>query len=119
MTKLHKKALGGLLGLVVAMAALLFIPASTLDYWQAWVFFAIFFVLALAITVYLMRRDPELLERRVHAGPTAEKERSQKIIQSIASMGFIAMLVVPALRHRFNWSAVPLSATLVGDALVA
>ena len=104
MAELNTKAFGGLLGLLVVMAALLFILAGTLDYWQAWAFLALFFVLALAITVYLTKKDPKLLERRVYAGPAAEKERSQKIIQFIASIGFIAMLAVPALDHRFRWS---------------
>jgi protein-S-isoprenylcysteine O-methyltransferase Ste14 len=66
-----------------------------------------------------MKRDPKLLERRVYAGPTAEKGRNQKIIQSITSIGFIAMLVVPALDHRFHWSAIPLFVAVAGDVLVA
>ena len=118
MTGVNKRALVGLLGLFAAMAALLFVPAWTLRYWQAWVFLSIFFGAALAITVYLMKRDPGLLERRVYAGPTAEKETSQKIIQTITSIGFIAMLVVPGLDHRFAWSAVPRWATAAGDILV-
>lgn len=119
MTELNKKAFGGLLAPVVVMGALLFIPAWTLDYWQAWAFLTVFFVPALAITVYLMRKDPKLLQRRVYAGATAEKERSQKIIQFVTSMGFIAMLVVPALDHRHRWSEVPPYATVAGDVLVA
>ena len=101
------------------MAALLFLPAWTLDYWQAWAFLAIFGASALAITVYLMKRDPKLLERRVYAGPTAEKETSQKIIQFVTSIGFIAILVVSALDYRFAWSVVPLYIVVAGDALVA
>ena len=108
MTGVNKRALVGLQGLFAVMAALLFVPARTLRYWQAWVFLAVFFGAALAITVYLMKRDPGRLERRIYAGPTAEKEKSQKIIQSITALGFVAMLVVPALDHRFAWSAVPL-----------
>jgi protein-S-isoprenylcysteine O-methyltransferase Ste14 len=119
MNKLNTKAIGGLLFLLLAMAALLFLPAGTLDYWQAWAFLTVFGVSALAITLYLMNKDPKLLERRVQAGPTAEKERSQKIIQSITTLMFIAMLVVPALDHRFAWSPVPGSVSVVGDALVA
>jgi hypothetical protein len=104
MKNLNKKAFGGLPGLLVVMTALLFLPAWTLDYWQAWIFLALFGGSALAITLYLMKNDPKLLERRVYAGPTAEKETSQKIIQSITSVGFMAMLVVPALDHRLHWS---------------
>lgn len=70
----NTRALGGLLFLLVVMAALLFIPAGTLDYRRAWVFLAVFGGSALTITLYLMKADPGLLARRVRAGPTAEKE---------------------------------------------
>jgi protein-S-isoprenylcysteine O-methyltransferase Ste14 len=116
---LNLKAFGGLLFLLIVMAALLFVPAWTLDYWQAWAFLAVFFASALAITAYLMKNDPKLLGRRVHAGPIAEKEKSQKIIQSITSFGFVAMLVVPAFDHRFAWSTMPLYLEVAGDVLVA
>jgi protein-S-isoprenylcysteine O-methyltransferase Ste14 len=119
MERLTIKAFGGLLFLLLVMAALLFLSAGTLDYWQAWAFLIVFGASALAITVYLMKNDPQLLARRVYAGPTAEKETSQKIIQSITAIGFIAMLVVPALNHRLGWSAAPLSVAVAGDVLVA
>jgi protein-S-isoprenylcysteine O-methyltransferase Ste14 len=120
MVNLNKKAFGGLVFLLLVMAALLFLPAWTLNYWQAWAFLAVFGASALAITLDLMKHDPKLLERRVYAGPTAERESSQKIIQSITALGFIAMLVVPALDHRFRWwPAVPFFAAVAGDVLVA
>jgi protein-S-isoprenylcysteine O-methyltransferase Ste14 len=119
MKDLNKKAFGGLLFLLLVMAALLFLPAWTLGYWRAWTFLAVFGASALAITLYLMKKDPKLLERRVSAGPTAEKETSQKIIQTIASIGFAAILVVSALDHRFAWTPLPLYISLAGDALVA
>jgi protein-S-isoprenylcysteine O-methyltransferase Ste14 len=113
------KAFGGLLFLLVVMAALLFIPAWTLDYWQAWAFLAVFFSSATAITAYLMKKDPALLGRRVQAGPTAENETSQKIIQSITSVGFIAMLVIASLDRRFVWSTISFYLELAGEVLVA
>lgn len=119
MKNLNIKAFGGLIFLLLAMAIALFLPAGTFGYWQAWIFLAVFFGAALAITLYLMKKDPKLLERRVYAGPTAEKETNQKIIQLIASLGFIAMLVVPALDFRFHWSGIPFYAEIAGDVLVA
>src|ERR1700723_2633243 len=116
---LDKKASGGLLFLLLVMAALIFIPAWTLDYWQAWAFLAVFGASALAITLYLMKKDPKLLERRLYAGPNAEKEASQKIIQTISSIGFTAILVVSALDHRLARTPPPLYVFLAGDALVA
>ena len=119
MSSSNKRAFGGLLFLLFAMAALLFLPAWTLDYWQAWAFLAVFGASALAITVYLIEKDPKLLERRMYAGPTAEKERSQKIIQTITAIGFIGMLIVPALGHRLHWSMAPPYVAVAGDILVA
>jgi|SRR5665811_1304956 len=118
MKNLNIKAFGGLFFLFLVMAALLFLPAWTVHYWQAWFFLAVFGSSALAITVFLMKKDPKLLERRVYAGPTAEKETVQKILQFIASIGFAAILVVSALDYRFAWSHVPLYVSIVGDALV-
>ncbi|MFI4997883.1 MAG: isoprenylcysteine carboxylmethyltransferase family protein, partial [Hyphomicrobiales bacterium] len=74
MNTLVMKAFGGLLFLLLVMAALIFVPARTLDYWQAWAFLCVYFASALAITLYLMKKDRKLLERRMRGGPTAEKE---------------------------------------------
>jgi protein-S-isoprenylcysteine O-methyltransferase Ste14 len=118
MNDLNKKAFSGLLGVLLVMGALLFIPAWTLAYWQAWAFLAVFGGSSLAITLYLMKKDPQLLERRMRGGPVAEKEMSQKIIQTLTAIMFIAMLVVPALDHRFGWSEVPLYVAMAGDVFV-
>jgi coenzyme PQQ precursor peptide PqqA len=117
MNTLNRKAFRGLLFLLLVMAALLFIPAGTLDYWQAWTFLAVYFASSLAITLYLIKNDPKLLERRMSAGPTAEKEPTQKIIMLFASLGFIGLILFPALDHRFAWSHVPPYAALAGDVL--
>lgn len=117
MSNLNIKAFGGLLFVLVVVAALLFIPAGTIDYWQAWVFLAAYFASSLAITLYLMKKDPKLLERRMSGGPIAEKEPTQKIIMSFASLGFIGLIVVPALDHRFGWSHMPPYVALAGDLL--
>jgi protein-S-isoprenylcysteine O-methyltransferase Ste14 len=100
------------------MAALLFIPAWTLDYWQAWTFLAVYFASSLAITVYLMKKDPNLLERRMSGGPTAEKEPTQKVIMLCVSLAFICLVVVPSLDHRFAWSHMQSYMALAGDALI-
>jgi protein-S-isoprenylcysteine O-methyltransferase Ste14 len=118
MSNLNSKAFSGLLLLLLVMAALLFIPAGTLDYWQAWVFLAVYFFASLAITLDLMKRDPKLLERRMRGGPTAEKQPTQKIVMMFASLGFIGILVVPALDHRNAWSHMHPSVALAGDVLV-
>ncbi len=118
MSTVNIRAFAGLLQLLIVMAAIIFLPAWTLDYWQAWIFLALFFASVLAITLYLMKNDPKLLERRTNAGPGAEHNTRQNVIQSFAALAFIAMFVVSALDHRFAWSTVPPYVTVLGDILV-
>jgi protein-S-isoprenylcysteine O-methyltransferase Ste14 len=119
MSNLHRNTLVSLLLLFLVIAALIFIPAWTLDYWQAWVFLAVYFTASVAITLYLVRQDPQLLARRMSGGPWAEKEPAQRIIMSLTSVGYIGLIVIPALDHRFAWSHLPPWAALVADGLVA
>jgi protein-S-isoprenylcysteine O-methyltransferase Ste14 len=118
-TELVTKAALGLVQLVVVIAVALFVPAGTVRYAEGWVFLLIFSGSSLAITIYLAKHDPALLERRTQAGPVAEKERSQKLIQAFASVAFLGTFIVPALDHRFGWSHVPMAAVICGDGLVA
>jgi protein-S-isoprenylcysteine O-methyltransferase Ste14 len=99
------------------MGLLLFVPAGTVRYWQAWAYLSVFFGASFLMTLYLMRNDPALLERRLKGGPTAEREPVQRIVMLIASIGFITLLVVPAIDYRFKWSSVPLIVVIAGNAL--
>lgn len=101
MNQLNIKAFAGMLQLAIVLGLTIFLPAWTLEYWQAWILVAIFFAYTLAVTLYLMKNDPKLLERRVEAGVGAEQERSQNIIQAFAALVFIAIFAVSALDHRF------------------
>jgi protein-S-isoprenylcysteine O-methyltransferase Ste14 len=119
MKKINARAWLALAVLVVVMGLLLFVAAGTVHYWQAWVYLSIFTGASVLTTLYLMRKDPALLERRMSGGPTAEKQLAQKFIMLCTSISFIALLVVPAFDHRFGWSAVPLGGVVAGDLLVA
>jgi protein-S-isoprenylcysteine O-methyltransferase Ste14 len=118
MNQLNIKAFAGMLQLFTMLALTIFLPAWTLDYWQAWIVVVVFFSCTLAVTLYLMKNDPKLLERRVSAGVVAEKEKSQKIIQAFAALAFVALFVVSALDHRFGWSTVPSYLVALGDVLI-
>ena len=100
------------------MAALLFGAAGTLDYWQAWLYLAVYFACSIAISVYLIRKDPALLARRMSGGPFAEKVPAQRIIMAMTSLGFIALAIVPALDRRFGWSHMPAPCVIAGDLLM-
>ena len=118
MKTLVKGAVSAALGLV-AFGLMLFLPAGTFHYWQAWVFLAVFAFYTWIPSVYLVRKNPAALERRMHAGPLAETRTLQQIVSTVVFICFPAMLVVSALDHRFGWSPVPTTVTVVGDILVA
>ena len=118
MGDLGRKAILGLAQLTVVLAILLFALAGTFDFWRAWLFLGVFVGSAAAITLYLWANDRALLKRRVKAGPGAERERSQNVIQILASLAFIGIVAFPALDRRFGWSTVPLAIAIFGDFLV-
>jgi len=118
MDELARKTIVGFIQLFAALCILLFVPAGTANYWEAWVYMFIFLTTSALLLVYLWRHDRALLERRMKGGPTAESHRSQKLIMTILSIAFLAGLVVPALDHRFGWSHVPVALVLVGDAMI-
>jgi hypothetical protein len=109
----------GFTQLAVFLGAALFAPAWTLNFWQGRVYLSIFTSASALIAAYLWKYDRTLLESRVKAGPSAEKEKSQKLIQLLASLAFIGTLVLPSLDCRYHWSHVPSVFVIVGDAVVA
>jgi protein-S-isoprenylcysteine O-methyltransferase Ste14 len=117
MTTVNARAWLSLAVLAVVMGLLLFLSAGTVHYCQAWIYLLLFFGLSAVITRDLMRHDPALLARRMKGGPTAEQRPQQQVIMLGASLGFIALLVVPALDFRFKWSVVPVGGIMLGDAL--
>src|SRR5439155_8926444 len=100
---LSARAWLALVVLAGVMGLLLFVPAGTVHYWQAWVYLSIFTGASVLTTLYLIRKDPPLLERRMSGGRMGEQQPSRKFIMLCTSIGFIALLVVPALDHRFRW----------------
>jgi len=72
--QLATKALVRLLAGITILAAMLFLPAGTLAYWEAWMYMAILFVLMTLGLAYLLTNEPELLERRMRA---KEKDAGQ------------------------------------------
>jgi uncharacterized membrane protein len=72
MKNLYTKMWASLVALTLVMGLLLFVPAGTIRYWQAWVYLAIFTGASVLTSVYLMKKDPALLRRRMSGGPTRQ-----------------------------------------------
>ena len=99
----------------VVLGVLIFVPAGTLRYWQAWMYLVTLFVPMTAGLSYLVRSDPGLLERRMRKH---EKEPAQRRLVRLLWLVSFATYVVPGLDQRFGWSRVPAAASIAADALV-
>jgi protein-S-isoprenylcysteine O-methyltransferase Ste14 len=115
---IYLRAAVGLAGLLLIMGLVLFLPTWTAHWWRGWAYWAIFFVCTLAATLYFLKVAPDLIERRLGAGPVAEPTVKQKVVQSFASLFFVAALIIPSVDHRFGWSRVPLVVSVVTDVIV-
>jgi protein-S-isoprenylcysteine O-methyltransferase Ste14 len=117
--KLIIQSLGSFLAGALLLGLLLFVPAGTFDYWQAWLFIAVFMITFSVFGIYFSVKDPQLMERRKQAGPGAEQSTLQKIVATVALTSLFAVFVICGLDHRFDWSHMPSFIAWGGDALVA
>ena len=116
MNELVKKTVVGFIQLIIGLGIMLFAPAWTFDYWQAWIYLFIFGISVVLIYIYLYKSDPKLLERRLNR---TEKEKSQKRVQFFIYILYVCLFVLSSLDHRFFWSNVPFSVVIAGDVLVS
>ena len=88
----------------VAIGVLLFWPAGTLHYWNAWLFVAVIFIPMLVLGIVMLLRSPELLEKRLDA---KEKVDEQKWVVALSGIMFLAAFVVAGLNFRYSWHSLP------------
>ncbi len=112
---LRNKAAAIFLLAPVLLGALFFLPAGTLDYWQAWLYMGTVLVPAAFAVAYFLRKDPEFLMRRMR---TREKEATQRKIIKFTTILFIIAFLVPGFDRRFGWTQVGAEISLAFDALV-
>lgn len=118
MDDLKRRALLAIARFQVTLALLLFLPAWSLAWWQGWLYWLVMGASCVVLTLYFVRHDPALIARRLKAGPTAEREPRQKLIQGITTLLLCTMFVVCGLDHAFGWSAVSSVAVLIADVFV-
>jgi protein-S-isoprenylcysteine O-methyltransferase Ste14 len=102
----------------IVLALLLFVPAGSLRYYAGWAYWTLVGGCSLAITLYFLRCDRALIERRLRAGPLAETQRTQQLIQLAATVLIAALMIVGGLDYRFGWSALASFVPAGGDVLV-
>jgi len=115
MGRLKKMVAIRLVLFLIVMGLIFFWPAGTFRYWQAWTYIAILFIPILGVVAYFLRKDPELLERRMR---TREKEPAQKNLMIISSFVFLFVFLLPGFDRRFGWSSVPVFVIIIADIII-
>ena len=113
-----KPILLAILRLVVGfpiIGLLFFWPAGTFDYWQAWLWMAVLFLPLMGMFLYLVKRDPALLERRVRTG---EQRPEQRRIIAVSALFLILIFLLPGFDKRYGWSSVPVWLVIVADLII-
>ena len=112
--KLFFQAIAKFLLGVLIVGALLFLPAWTFSYWQAWLFLGILFIPMFAAGIVMMIKSPSLLERRLNA---KESEKDQKLVILLSGIMFLAAFVLAGLNFRFRWIVLPVWVPIVAAVL--
>jgi len=99
---------------IVLLGLLLFLPAGTFFYHQAWLFTVLLFFPILIMGIVLFIKSPALLEKRLN---NKEKEKAQKGVIALSGFMFLAGFILSALDFRFGWSSVPLWLTVTASLL--
>ena len=102
--ELLRQALGKLLLGVLLTALLLFLPAGTLHWWNAWLLMAVLFVPMLIAGLVMLFKAPELLRRRLNA---KERQTEQKGVIAWSGLLFIASFLLAGFGFRFGWYMLP------------
>ena len=113
-----KQAIIGLTALAILLWIVLFVPAWTINYWQAWIFWFVFVTCIFAIRLNFIKKDLNLIASRLKIGPTAEQQSSQKITQAVISVFFILLLSFPSIDHHFHLSTVPTYLSITADGFI-
>ena len=103
-SKLLLTVLSRLISGVIMFALMFFLPAGTWSYWQAWMYIGVLIIPMLFVLAYFMKRDPELLERRMKM---REERGQQRRIIGVSVLFFILGYILPGFDIRYGWSDMP------------
>ena len=100
---------------LVTFGTLLFLPAGSFRFWQAWVYIGILFLPGLLVFLYFYKRDPQVLERR---SLLKEKVPEQRRIMGVIYVTWLVALLLPGFDYRYGWSRLPLWLTVLSEVIV-
>ncbi|BCY18033.1 membrane protein [Leptolinea sp. HRD-7] len=100
---------------LLVLMAVFFIPAGTFAFWQGWLYLVVLFVPLIFVVSYLLKNEPDLLERRMHY---REQDKEQVLIIKLSYIPFILAYILPGFDFRFGWSHMPVWLVILSDVLV-
>lgn len=112
-----RKSAVGIAFSAAMMSVALALPALSLGNGVGWLYIADFTLGSIVSTLAIARVSPALLERRLRSGPGAEPRRTQKIIQAITGIGFVACFIIAGFDFGHGWSQVPTALIVFGHLL--
>ena len=101
---------------VISVGFLLFFPANTFNYWNAWLFIGILFIPMFIVGVILMFRNPMLLQSRLDI---KEMEKEQKKVILYSGLMFLLGFIIAGLNYRFKWIIIPNIIVIIASILFA
>ncbi|MHA1766373.1 MAG: methyltransferase family protein [Promethearchaeota archaeon] len=110
------KAIGRFSFIYVLLGLCFFLPAWTFKYWEAWLYIGTFSSAMIIFLIFLIRKDPALLKRRLETG---EKRNKQKWVIGLSNILFIGIFLIPGFDQRFEWSNVPVWLVILADMIFA
>ncbi len=99
---------------LLLVGGLLFIPAGSLKYWQAWLLICILFIPMFIAGLIMMKKSPELLRKRLNA---REEEGEQKEVILFSGLMFLAAFILAGLNYRFGWLLLPKAVSYIAAIL--
>ena len=102
--KLFASAIVKFLSGVILIALPLFLSAGSFGYWNAWLFMGILFIPMFIGGLILMKKNPELLRKRLEV---KEKQSQQKTVIALSGIMFLSGFIVAGLDNRFQWTRIP------------
>ena len=99
---------------IILVGVLLFVPAGTLDYINAWLLMGLLFIPMFIVGILLMIINPDLLKRRLDA---KEKEKEQKEVIILSGLMFITGFIIAGLNYKYNWIALSNTTVVIASIL--
>ena len=100
---------------ILFVGLILFLPAGTLNFYNAWLFMGLLFIPMFILGFFLFIKSPELLEKRLNA---KEKENTQKGVVGFSAILFLASFLIAGFDFHFGWTQVPIGCVILASVIL-